>query len=622
MNQQLDHDHAELDARLRAALAALAADAPDRAFAPLDAFWAGLAVHIRAENLHLFPALLRAAKKSPPASQALPAATVEEAISRLRADHDFFMSELAAAMKTLRTLLRPDAPPSASAGLAGLRETLEGIRRRLADHNALEETQAYRWVDVLLDSAQQADLADHIRRELENLPARLKPQATSCAPESDAVCEACGRSDAVRMADRWLCPDCISTAGSCCPEFGAWDAWSSDAGVAPRCHPDASSNPAKHRPGLSTLSIHAGTHHDPQTGGACSPVFTSTAFAFPNPANQNIYPRYFNTPNQQVINRKLAALEGGEAAVTFGSGMAAIATLLLAHLQPGDHAVFQNDLYGGTIQLINRELTRLGVHISWGATVADFAAAVRPETKLLYVESPSNPLLRCADLAAVAALGKQHGIVTIVDNTFATPINQNPLALGFDAVVHSATKYLNGHSDVNAGVVVASAEIIRRVTASAVNFGGMLDAQACSLLERGLKTLAVRMQRHNENGLALARFLQAHPAVARVNYPGLPDHPDHALAVRQMRGFGGMLSFELRDPAQVDRFLSRLRLVMPALSLGGVESLVCVPSRTSHRTMTSEERQRAGIRDSLVRLSVGIEDVEDLLEDFTQALAT
>ena len=440
------------------------------------------------------------------------------------------------------------------------------------------------------------------------------------APEANAVCEVCGRPDAVRMGDRWLCPDCVAIAGSCCPEFGAWDAWSPEHRVAAGCATNASPSPAKTRPGLSTLSIHAGTHHDELTGGACSPIYTSTAYAFPNPANENIYPRYFNTPNQQVINRKLAALEGGEAAVTFGSGMAAIATLLLAHLKPGDHAVFQNDLYGGTIQFINRELTRLGVAVSWGANAADFAVAIRPETKLLYVESPSNPLLRCVDLAAVAALGKQHGVLTVIDNTFATPINQSPLALGFDAVIHSATKYLNGHSDVNAGVVVASAEIIRRVAASAVNFGGMLDAQACAQLERGLKTLAVRMRQHNENGLALARFLQTHPAVGRVHYPGLPDHPDHAIAARQMRGFGGMLSFELRDPAEVDRFLSRLRIVMPALSLGGVESLVCVPSRTSHRTLSPEERQRVRIADGLIRLSVGIEDIADLIADLTQAL--
>lgn len=372
--------------------------------------------------------------------------------------------------------------------------------------------------------------------------------------------------------------------------------------------------------GRSTLCVHTGTHLDSATGGACSPVFISTAYAFPNAANENIYPRYFNTPNQRVINRKLAALEGGEAAVTFGSGMAAISTFLLAHLKPGEHAIFQNDLYGGTTQLITRELQRLGVQVSWGATAAEFAAAVRPETRLVYVESPSNPLLRCIDLEAVAALGRRHGMLTVIDNTFATPINQNPLAIGIDAVIHSATKYLNGHSDLNAGVVVANAEIAGRVAASAVNFGGMLDARACSQLERGIKTLAVRMQRHNENALMLAQYLESHPAVARVNYPGLPSHPDHSLAVRQMRGFGGMLSLELKDPGKVDRLLSRLRLVMPALSLGGVESLVCVPSRTSHRTLSAAERQQAGISAGLVRVSVGIEDSNDLVEDFRQAL--
>jgi cystathionine beta-lyase len=227
--------------------------------------------------------------------------------------------------------------------------------------------------------------------------------------------------------------------------------------------------------GLSTLCIHAGTHLDQATGGACSPIFTSTAFGFPNPTNENIYPRYFNTPNQQVINRKMAALEQGEAALVFGSGMAAVATLLLAHLKPGDHAIFQNDLYGGTVHLMARELQRLGVEVSWGSDTAEFATALRPETRLIYVESPSNPLLHCIDLAAVAELGKRRGVLTIVDNTFATPINQNPILLGIDAVVHSATKYLNGHSDMNAGLVVASAETIRRVTASAVNFGSSAE---------------------------------------------------------------------------------------------------------------------------------------------------
>lgn len=370
----------------------------------------------------------------------------------------------------------------------------------------------------------------------------------------------------------------------------------------------------------STLCIHAGTHLDEATGGACSPIFTSTAYAYPNPANENVYPRYFNVPNQRVINRKLTALEQGEDALVFGSGMAAISTLLFAHLKPGDHGLFQADLYGGTHQLVTTELVRLGVAISFSRTAEEFAAAIRPNTRLIYVESPSNPLLRCVDLAAIARLGRARGLLTIIDNTFATPINQNPIALGFDAVVHSATKYLNGHSDVNAGVVVSSASVIRALTESAMLHGGMLDAHACYQLERGLKTLAIRVRQHNENAGRLAQFLETHPAVARVHYPGLAEHPDHAIASRQMRGFGGMLSFELRDPSRVDGVLSRLHVVMPALSLGGVESLVCVPSRTSHRKMSPAERQGIGISDGLVRVSVGIEDIEDLIEDFGQAL--
>lgn len=373
--------------------------------------------------------------------------------------------------------------------------------------------------------------------------------------------------------------------------------------------------------GFSTQAVHAGTYHDRETGGACSPVFTSTAFAFPNAAEENFYPRYFNTPNQQVICRKIAALEQGESALVFGSGMAAISTLLLAHLKPGDHAIFQRDLYGGTVQFITQELQRLGVKVSWATTPDDFATALRPETRILFVESPSNPLMRCVDLRAVAQLGREQGFLSVVDNTFATPVNQNPLTLGIDVVIHSATKYLNGHSDVNAGFVVGAKAMIRRVAASAVNLGGMLDAQACVQLERGMKTLALRVERHNENASRVARYLAEHPLIERVNYPGLDSHPDHEIATGQMRGFGGMLSFELHDSRLIDEILSHLRLIMPALSLGGVESLICVPSRTTHRTLTPDERARAGIGEGLVRLSVGIEDAEDLIGDLDQAFA-
>lgn len=370
----------------------------------------------------------------------------------------------------------------------------------------------------------------------------------------------------------------------------------------------------------STLCVHTGTHLDERTGGIGSPIFPSTSYSYPNATGENVYPRYFNVPNQRVVGRKVAALEKGEEALVFGSGMAAISTVLFAHLKPGDHALFQADLYGGTYHFISTELAAFGIQIGLLATAEDFARAIRPNTRVIYVESPSNPLLRCIDLAQIANIARQHGALSIIDNTFATPINQTPIQLGIDCVVHSATKYLNGHTDVNAGVVVSSAAVMGRVAEFAMNHGGTLDSHACYQLERGMKTLALRVQRHNENAERMARFLQEHPAVARVNYPGLPSHPDHKVAAGQMRGFGGMLSFELRESAKVNEVLSRLRLATPALSLGGVETLVCLPSQTSHRAMSPEQRQKAGISPGLVRVSVGIEDIEDLLADFNQAL--
>jgi len=265
-------------------------------------------------------------------------------------------------------------------------------------------------------------------------------------------------------------------------------------------------------------------------------------------------------------------------------------------------------------------LTRRGVAVSFARAAAEFAASLRPETKMFYVESPSNPLLRVVDIVEIGRLGRERGVLTVADNTFATPINQNPLALGLDAVVHSGTKYLNGHGDLSAGVVVASSAIVERTRACAVNHGGLLDAHACFLLERGMKTLALRVRQQNNNAARVAEFLLQHPAVTTVHYPGLACHPDHAVAARQMLGFGGMLAFELRDASLAEAVLGRFRLVLPALSLGGVESLVCLPSRTSHRKLSPAERESAGIGDGLIRVSVGVEDIDDLIEDFTDAL--
>jgi len=371
----------------------------------------------------------------------------------------------------------------------------------------------------------------------------------------------------------------------------------------------------------ATLCVHAGAYRDEAMGAVATPIFTASSYACPNPTNENIYQRYFNTPNQRAVAAKLAALEQGEDALVFGSGMAAITTTLFALLKPGDHAVFQEDLYGGTYHFVAAELTQFGIEVSFARNQSDFAAQLRPNTKLIYVESPSNPLLHCVDLAATAALGKARGLLTVIDNTFATPINQTPLTLGIDVVVHSATKYLNGHSDLNAGAVIASRELVARIRPCAVNHGGMLDAHACYMLERGLKTLALRVERQNQNAGKLARWLQKHPTVACVNYPGLSDHPDHAVAARQMRGFGGMLSFELRNAAQANTVLGRFELATAALSLGGVETLVTIPAKTSHVKLTAEERAAIGISDALLRVSVGIEDGDDIIADFEQALA-
>lgn len=369
--------------------------------------------------------------------------------------------------------------------------------------------------------------------------------------------------------------------------------------------------------GFSTRCVHAGTYLDPVTGGACTPIFSSTAHRFPHPTGRNIYPRYFNTPNQQVVARKVAALEGAEEGLVFASGMAAITTLLAAHLRSGDHAVFQADLYGGTWELVTRQLPRWGISFSLARTEAEIQNACRPETRLIYVESPSNPLLRCLDLAAVAAFARSRGIPTAIDNTFATPFNQNPIALGFDLVVHSATKYLNGHSDVVAGVVVTAREdeFWAELCRIRHDEGAILGPFEAWLLLRGLRTLAVRLARQCASALQLAAALEGHPALARVLYPGLASHKGHTIAARQMQGgFGGMLSIVVRGGAEAAiAAAAAVRIWKRATSLGGVESLI------EHRA--SIEGEDSPAPPGLLRLSVGLEDWRDLLADLEGALA-
>jgi len=371
-----------------------------------------------------------------------------------------------------------------------------------------------------------------------------------------------------------------------------------------------------------TLCVHGGTAVDPSTRGINTPIYTSSSFAYLDGA-ETIYPRYFNTPNQTAVVRKLCALERAEDGLVFSSGMAAISSVLLSFLSRGDHAVLQRDIYGGTHHFITAQFERFGIQFTFVSNRSrDIAAAFRDNTRLVYIETPSNPLLAITDIKAVAAAARDSRVTSVIDNTFATPVHQNPLALGIDVVIHSGTKYLGGHSDLCCGAALASRALIRRIRSSAVDFGGSLNALTCSMLERSLKTLALRVAKQTQNAGRLAQYLQTRPEVSAVYYPGLESHPDHAVAAAQMSGFGGMLSFELNeDRAQLEPFLRRLRLITPALSLGGVETIVCAPKDTSHAKVSSAERGRMGISDSLLRLSAGIEDPEDLIADMEEAFS-
>jgi cystathionine beta-lyase len=373
----------------------------------------------------------------------------------------------------------------------------------------------------------------------------------------------------------------------------------------------------------ATQCVHTGTVKDERFPGMNTPVYTSTAYEY-GTSQGNLYPRYFNIPNHQAVVDKLCALEGGADGMLFSSGTAAISTTLFGLLKSGDHVVFQRELYGGTHHLVVNEMPKFGIQYSFvdGYDASAFAEAVGARTRMLFIETPSNPLLKIVDIRAVARLAREKGLITVIDNTFASPINQNPLRLGMDVVVHSGTKYLGGHSDLSCGAVVGSAPLLRKIRETALNLGGNLNAQTCYLLERSLKTLALRVKQQSANALQLAQWLETQAAVSRVYYPGLVSHPGHAVARSQMSGFGGMLSFDL-NPGLVDadRFLQNLRIAQKAMSLGGVETTLCSPALTSHVKMTAGQRADLGIGDQLLRVSVGIEEVQDLVDDFKQALA-
>jgi cystathionine beta-lyase len=370
-----------------------------------------------------------------------------------------------------------------------------------------------------------------------------------------------------------------------------------------------------------TRCVHAGTIKDDLKKGINSPIYTSTSYEFIEQP-ETVYPRYLNTPNEKAVAEKMASLEDTESALIFSSGMAAISTVLFTFLSKGDHVVFQKGLYGGTSHFIDRELERFGIEHSVAAShsAEDIGACIRENTRLVYIETPSNPLLSITDMAAVASIAKKAGVTTVIDNTFASPVNQQPAAYGIDVVLHSATKYLGGHSDILAGAVASSKKLIEQIYQTGLNFGGSLNANTLYLLERSMKTMHIRVERINDNAMVLAHFLETHARVKQVNYPGLPAHPQHELATKQMIGFGGMLSFEVEGQDGIT-FQKKLSLIKPSMSLGGLETICSSPAHTSHRHLGPEGRKKEGIAEDLIRLSVGIENVEDLKKDLDQALA-
>jgi cystathionine gamma-lyase len=376
--------------------------------------------------------------------------------------------------------------------------------------------------------------------------------------------------------------------------------------------------------GFGTTAIHAGQQPDPTTGAIMTPVYMTSTYVQEAPAKTKGYD-YSRThnPTRTALEQNLAALEGGRFGLGFASGMAAIHCVLNL-LQAGDHVIAGNDLYGGTYRILRTLYAKFGLETTF-VDLTDqkqLAAAFRPATKLVMLETPTNPLLRCCDLLQISQLSRKHGALTLADNTFATPYLQNPLALGCDIVVHSTTKYLGGHSDVVGGVLVSNDEELHRRLAHFQNTcGGTPGPMDCFLVLRGTKTLHVRMERHCSNAMEVATWLEAHPKVERVLYPGLRSHPNHAVAKKQMKAGGGMVSVELKATvAQAKKVCSALRIFSLAESLGGVESLVDHPASMTHASIPAAERHRTGLQDGLIRLSVGIEDVADLIDDLDRAL--
>jgi len=374
--------------------------------------------------------------------------------------------------------------------------------------------------------------------------------------------------------------------------------------------------------GVGTKCVHSGDLIDDRFKGATSPIFPSTAYDFIG-VEDDKYPRYFNTPNQISLSKKIADLENCEAALLFGSGIAAIFTSLFSFLKSEDHVIFQGSIYGGTLNLVIKEFKKFNIEYSLvdSFDIKEYEMEIKENTKIIFIESPSNPLLKVIDLQAISNLSKKNNLISIIDNTFSSPINQNPSDFGIDIIIHSATKYLGGHSDILAGALASTKSNIDKIIESSINYGGNLSEYTVWLLERSIKTLSLRVNKQNENALKVAEYLLNHKKVNAVHYPGLKTHPDYELSSKQMKGFGGMLSFELSNLEDAVLFTRKIKLIKSAMSLGGVESTICSPSLTSHSKISKEERENLGIFDGLLRFSVGIEDHNDIINDLKQAFS-
>lgn len=369
----------------------------------------------------------------------------------------------------------------------------------------------------------------------------------------------------------------------------------------------------------STKCVHSGNLIDEKYHGNISPLYPSITYDF---IESDVYPRYFNSPNQIGAAKKISDLENAELSLLFGSGLGAISSSMFSFLKKGDHVILQDSLYGGTINFVNTEFNKFGIEYSY-VDINDTGklnSSVKKKSKIIYIESPSNPLLNIINLIEISDFAKSNSLISMIDNTFASPINQNPLDFGIDLVIHSATKYLGGHSDILAGSVSGKSSYIDKIKNSGLNFGANISEYSAWLLERSIKTLSLRVNSQNNNALQIAKFLTSNNKVEKVYYPGLKSHKNHDIAKKQMYGFGGMLSFELKSNIDPIKFVQDLKIIKPTMSLAGVESTITSPALSSHKKMDPEIRRALGISDNLLRFSVGIENFEDLVLDLDKSL--